>query len=291
MRAGVACPAEEFGRRVKAVDAQGVDVLVRRERRGQVGPPCVEEAVGDDAEPRGPIAHLHNIAGHGRLEVRLGDPLVVDNLRVVRLDCQRLVTLQLVNQQVVDLVLTPRGVWPVRVDIGSPVVHTCHELEPLRVQLRAWNTKLVLQLPHGGVLDAHVRSLPDVIRRVELGGAHAVQRVAATSVRPDQREGDLLAGALLQEQPTRGIEEHNRKGPVQYSSGLPRQKLVAIVLVVMSDNIVHVVDCDALVLQHEVVLRHPHRAPHLAVGAGRHRVLVCGAAAPSATRAGPPEER
>lgn len=24
-----------------------------------------------------------------------------------------------------------------------------------------------------------------------------------------QREGDLLAGALLQEQPTRGIEEHN----------------------------------------------------------------------------------
>mmetsp|Transcript_125107 Transcript_125107/g.359203 ORF Transcript_125107/g.359203 Transcript_125107/m.359203 type:complete len:334 (+) Transcript_125107:1517-2518(+) len=260
---GVAGAAVEV--RVETVNVLQVDVLASGEGQVQLGPPLVQEGLGDDAEPRRPQRHL-GLQFPVRARQRPFERLHVDppggaDLLGMRFQGELLPGPQLVQQQVVDLVLAPRGLAAVGPHIGGPIVHPSHVLEPLRVQLAQRDAELVAHLADRGVFHAHVDACGDVRGGVQLARAHAVERVAATSVCPHLGKRDLLRRALLQQELAVRVEQHHGKGPVQDAAGLPGHELVAVVLVIMADDFVHVVHRDALVLQHEVVLRHALRGP------------------------------
>mmetsp|Transcript_75258 Transcript_75258/g.243346 ORF Transcript_75258/g.243346 Transcript_75258/m.243346 type:complete len:215 (-) Transcript_75258:251-895(-) len=210
-------------RRVEPVDRQ-VDVLVGRECHFKILPPRVQETLSDDAEPRGPQGHLARqllvAAAHGRTQLVAGDPSEVPHLIRVRLQCQGLARPELVQQQVVDLVLAPRGTPPVRYRVRCPVVHAGDELEARHIQLGCRDPELMPELPHGRVLDAGRVACGNGRRRVDLRRQHAMQRVAAARVRPDVGERHLGRRSLLQQKPLVSVEEHHREGAVQDAPGL-----------------------------------------------------------------------
>mmetsp|Transcript_33181 Transcript_33181/g.91752 ORF Transcript_33181/g.91752 Transcript_33181/m.91752 type:complete len:600 (+) Transcript_33181:841-2640(+) len=243
---------------VKAVNRQGVHILVGREGCVQVLPPAVQEALGDDAEPRGPQRHLARqrrfASIHRGTQLITAKPLDCAHFLSVRMQRQLLTRLQAVQEQVVDFVFAPGCIRAVGSHIGCPVVHPRDELEASHVELGSGDAQLVLQLPHRGVLDPRWVACCHRLWRVQLWWPHAVQRVAAARVRPHIREGDLRRRPLLEQKPVFGIKQHHGEGAVQDTFGLAGDELVAIVLVVVAHHLVHVVQCNALVLQHEILL-------------------------------------
>ena len=77
-------------------------------------------------------------------------------------------------------------------------------------------------------LDVHTQTYPrthdapvgHVLGRVHLGGLVPAQRMGAAGVGPHVREGDLGAGALLEEEAALRVEEEDAEGPVQDAAGL-----------------------------------------------------------------------
>ena len=150
--------------------------------------------------------------------------------------------------------LAPWRVRAPRDRVRRPVVHAPHVLELRRVERAGLGAELVADLANRRVLDAH-RLGSGLERLVDLVDDLAKERVRAARVRPHLWEGDLRRGALLQEQPALGVEEHHREGAVADALRLAGEELVDVVLVVGAEHLVVVVEDDALVLGHEVVLR------------------------------------
>lgn len=69
------------------------------------------------------------------------------------------------------------------------------------------DAELMLQLAHGRVLDAELVLGDDFVG--------ACERMAAACVGPAVREGDFLAGALLEEKLALAVEKEDAKGTVQ----------------------------------------------------------------------------
>lgn len=90
------------------------------------------------------------------------------------------------------------------------VVDASQEVEVLERHLLLLDTELVFQLPLGGVLDTK-----NGIWQVGTRLVGHVQGVGAASVGPHVGEGNLLRGALLQEQLVVTVEEKNRESPVE----------------------------------------------------------------------------
>ena len=153
--------------------------------------------------------------------------------------------------------LAPRGVRAVGDGVGGPVVHAPHVLELLRRERAVLRAELVPELAHRGAL--HADGLLAALQgcaAVDLVGRLAEDRVRAARVRPHARERHLGRRALLKQQPAGVIEQHHRERTVDDALGLAAYELVDVVLVVGADHLVVVVNDDAFVLEHEVVLRH-----------------------------------
>ena len=102
------------------------------------------------------------------------------------------------HQQVVDLAFNPCLVLsrlvPETTDIGQ-VVHR-----------HRFNPQLLLQFSNGGPSNAQP------VRLFAFFGD--IERMRATGVGPDPREGDLVVGTALQQQPAVLVEQHHGKRPV-----------------------------------------------------------------------------
>mmetsp|Transcript_41611 Transcript_41611/g.89329 ORF Transcript_41611/g.89329 Transcript_41611/m.89329 type:complete len:268 (+) Transcript_41611:1869-2672(+) len=256
----MSCAAMVFFGCVESVDFLEIGVLVGREGLCQVAPPLVDKVGHQDLEPGGP--RLVWIV-HGLLELSLSNPASSTDLLLVGLKGQFLTRVKLVEQNMIDLVLTPRSLGPIGPHIGGPVVQAQHVLKALGVQLRSRNSELMSKLADRCVLHPHVGSLGNLIVAVVLAGSHAVERVATAGVGPDIGEGYLRRCPLLEKHLSVRVEEDDRERSVQNAARLSRQELVAIVLAVMSHDLVHVVDDDAHVFAHEVVLGHALCRPDL----------------------------
>ena len=78
--------------------------------------------------------------------------------------------------------------------------------------------------------------------------------VAAAGIGPDIGEGDFACCPLLQQELVVLIEEENAEGPMKHSMGLGLVESVHVVLAGMSQNLVCLTHCDALICGHEVML-------------------------------------
>lgn len=90
------------------------------------------------------------------------------------------------------------------------VVDTGQEAEVLQRHLLLLDAELVVQLALGGVLDAQ-----DGVREVRARLVGHVQGVRAARVCPHVGEGDLLGGALLEEELVLVVEEEDGEGAVE----------------------------------------------------------------------------
>lgn len=182
-----------------------------------MAPPLEQHRVADELEPRGELEvglleHLLQLIG--------GDVAGVADLVGVDLE----VDVGLDEKDVVDcmtLVMhsTSFGNWNEikHTFVLSPlaitrrlVVYPGQELELVERHLLRLDAQLVVQLALRGPLDAHDRGIE---LRTRLPG-HA-QRVRAAGVGPHVSEGDLLGGALLEQQTLVGVEEEDGEGTVQ----------------------------------------------------------------------------
>ena len=93
---------------------------------------------------------------------------------------------------------------------GGLVVNASEKFELIQRHLFSLNSQLVVQLPLRGAL--HTQN-----GRVELSASLTwdTQGVRAASVGPHVREGDLLGGALLEEQLVLVVEEEDGEGTVE----------------------------------------------------------------------------
>mmetsp|Transcript_9612 Transcript_9612/g.30788 ORF Transcript_9612/g.30788 Transcript_9612/m.30788 type:complete len:817 (+) Transcript_9612:244-2694(+) len=248
-----------LGVAVEAVNGAVVGELCPGAEGVQVAPPAAfgeEELAGDDLEPGRPL--LFRVR-HRRRQLLPVDPVDRHHLVRVRRQRQRLALPELGDEAVVDLVLAPRRLGPVRPDVARPVVHARHEREPRRLQRR--DPQLVPQLPHRRVLHARRRPARRRLGTVVLRRLHAVQRVRAARVRPHLRERDLRLRPLLQQEPPVRPEQHHAERPVHQPHRLAHHELVDVVLVLVTHHLVHVVHHQALVLQHQLVLARALRRP------------------------------
>lgn len=94
----------------------------------------------------------------------------------------------------------------------SFVVDSGEELELLDWYLFGLNSELVVQFPLRSTFHAHDSG---VKFSASLSGDS--QGVGAAGVGPHVREGDLLAGALLEQEALVGIEQENGKGAMKES--------------------------------------------------------------------------
>jgi hypothetical protein len=78
--------------------------------------------------------------------------------------------------------------------------------------------------------------------------------VAAACVGPHPRERDFGGGALLQQQPAARVEQEDGKGAVQQAARLAGDKAVRLALAGVPHYRVGLVDQDALVLEHQLLL-------------------------------------
>lgn len=93
---------------------------------------------------------------------------------------------------------------------GSLVVDAGEETEVLDGDLLLLDAELVVELALGSALDAH-----DGVGEVGAGLAGDAERVGAAGVCPHVGEGDLLGGALLEEELVLVVEEEDGKGAVE----------------------------------------------------------------------------
>lgn len=93
---------------------------------------------------------------------------------------------------------------------GGLVVDSGEKLELVQWHLLGLDAQLVVQFPLRSALHTQDCS---VQFRTSLSGNS--QRVGAAGIGPHVGEGDLLGGALLQEQTLVGIEQENGKGTVK----------------------------------------------------------------------------
>lgn len=181
----------------------------------EVSPPLEEERVADELEPgseleAGVLKQLLQTIGAdilGRLDL-VGAGVQVD----VGLDEQDVVDwgdglAEMRNRTIADihtLVLAPFAV------AGSLVVDAGQEAKVLNGDLFLLDAQLVVELALGGALDAH-----DGVGEVGARLAGDAQRVGAAGVCPHVGEGDLLGGALLEQQLVLIVEQEDGKGAVQ----------------------------------------------------------------------------
>lgn len=102
------------------------------------------------------------------------------------------------------LMLTPHSVT------GSLVVNTGQEVKVLEGDLLLLDTQFMLKLALGSSLDTRDRVLES---GTSLG--RDVKRVRAASVGPHVGEGDLLSGALLEEELVLVVKEEDGEGTVK----------------------------------------------------------------------------
>lgn len=170
-------------------------------------PPLKQHSLTNQPEPRrvlqvgvlaalglGVVEHLAQLVGT--------DPAGIPDL--VFVDVQRDIGLD--EQDVVDLMLAP---FPVR---GRKVVDAREEGEIRDGDLGGRDAQLVVQFALRGAFGAL-----DVRGQVAVAGLGRVcERVRAAGVGPHVGEGDLLGGALLEEQFLgRGVEDEGGEGAVQ----------------------------------------------------------------------------
>lgn len=93
---------------------------------------------------------------------------------------------------------------------GGLVVDAGQEAEVLNGDLLLLDTELVVELALGGALDT-LNGIGEVVTSL----AGDAQGVGAAGVGPHVGEGDLLAGALLEEELVLVVEEEDREGSVE----------------------------------------------------------------------------
>mmetsp|Transcript_13629 Transcript_13629/g.28809 ORF Transcript_13629/g.28809 Transcript_13629/m.28809 type:complete len:203 (-) Transcript_13629:51-659(-) len=135
------------------------------------------------------------------------------------------------------------------------VVQPRQELEGLAGNQRRCDPKLVLQLSHRGVDSARGQALGGVRQLLHLARLVPVERVRAARVGPHAREGDFCGGPLLQKELLPLIEEKDAERAMEQAPRLLGVEDVAVLLTRMPGNLVRLVDQDAHVLLHELLLR------------------------------------
>ena len=245
------------------MDGGGIEVGVGGEGGGKVGPPLGEEAFGDDSEPGGPEQAGGGV--HEFFKLRQGDVLSGVDFIGVALDGEGGGG-DLEEEDVVYFVLAPFGRGAVGDCISCPVMQAGQELEFFNGHLRGRDTELVFELADGRAFDALDCAGGDVLGGVDFGGAEAAQGVGAAGVRPNLGEGNLGCGALLQQETAGLVKEEDGEGPVELAAGLFGREAVAVVLVFRAQELVLIVDHQAFVLAHEIVLAHARAFAPIAVG-------------------------
>ncbi len=175
-----------------------VDVLVEEGLMVLLGfripPRIVHQSCCDAAEPwrNGVFRILFN--QHG-FHVVLTDPSDLGHFVGVRAHFE---VLDPAHQQVVDLALNPSLVLARLVPETTDVRQVVHR--------HRFNAQLLLQLSNGGPTNAQP------VRLFAFFGD--IERMGATGVGPDSREGDFVVGTALQQQPAVLVEQHHGKRPV-----------------------------------------------------------------------------
>jgi hypothetical protein len=170
-------------------------------------PPFKQHALADQPEPRRELEILALAQPRLRLpeqllQLFLAHPCSITHL--VHINVQ--IRLRFNEENVVNLVLPP---FPIR---GREIVYPCQELKIRNGNLLGLYAEFVAQLP----LARAFRTL-DVGRQVAIPRLGRMRQGMRTArVRPHVGEGDLLAGALLQQQFVRlGMEEEDAEGAVE----------------------------------------------------------------------------
>mmetsp|Transcript_103333 Transcript_103333/g.230813 ORF Transcript_103333/g.230813 Transcript_103333/m.230813 type:complete len:212 (+) Transcript_103333:82-717(+) len=196
----------------------------------------------------------------------------------------------LCQEDVIELVLSPLS-WLGLCGVCCAIVQARDEPESLGRQLRRPDAKLVLQFSDGCPFHARHIARLHLLRAVDLTQLLAAERVGTTSIGPDEREGDLRVGTLLQQQATLPIEEEDGEGAVQakvftdasiYAGGA--QAPVRGRLASATDDAVLGVHEDALVCSHELFLRASSIPEARTFAAGIIKTALCHAESAASMR-------